>query len=149
MPRTLATIGDVVSDYIGCTLQVIQPHLAPRLKNSRAILLLPLWAFMACSRENFTLTFPPVSIVPPMLQIHLYLNTILIRRTSGRSLGTFKESNVLSDIGKYWTEKCFRIAFVFRGLTTQHSAIPIHGCETYYPTMREESRLVAFDEVTQ
>jgi hypothetical protein len=32
------------------------PHLAPRLKN-RAILLLPLWAFMACSRVIFTFTF--------------------------------------------------------------------------------------------
>jgi hypothetical protein len=31
------------------------PHLAPRLKKSRAIPLLPLWAFMACSRVNFIL----------------------------------------------------------------------------------------------
>jgi hypothetical protein len=31
------------------------PHLVPGLKKkSRAIPLLPLWAFMACSRENFT-----------------------------------------------------------------------------------------------
>ena len=32
------------------------PHLAPRLK-SRAIHLLPLWAFVACFRVNFTFTF--------------------------------------------------------------------------------------------
>ena len=32
-------------------------HLAPRLKKSRAIPLLPLWAFVACSRMNFTFTF--------------------------------------------------------------------------------------------
>jgi hypothetical protein len=33
-----------------------QPHLEPRLK-SRAIPLLPFWAFMACYRVNFTFTF--------------------------------------------------------------------------------------------
>jgi len=32
------------------------PHLAPRLK-SRAVPLLPLWAFVACSRENITFNF--------------------------------------------------------------------------------------------
>ena len=32
-------------------------HLASRLKKSRAIPLLPAWAFMACSRANFTLNF--------------------------------------------------------------------------------------------
>jgi hypothetical protein len=30
------------------------PHLVLGLKKSRAVLLLPLWEFMACSRENFT-----------------------------------------------------------------------------------------------
>jgi hypothetical protein len=34
------------------------------------------------------LRFSPVSIVPPMLHTRLHLNTTLIRRTSGRSLGT-------------------------------------------------------------
>jgi hypothetical protein len=33
------------------------PLLAPRLKNSRFILLLPLWAFVASYRVSFTLTF--------------------------------------------------------------------------------------------
>jgi len=36
---------------------VLTTHLslAPRLKNGTVILVLPLWAFMACSRANFTL----------------------------------------------------------------------------------------------
>ena len=36
------------------------PHLAPRLKKSRAIALLHLWAFVACSRMNFTFTFTKI-----------------------------------------------------------------------------------------
>jgi len=31
------------------------PHLVPRLKKEQSVPLLPLWAFMACSRVNFTL----------------------------------------------------------------------------------------------
>ena len=34
--------------------------------------------------------FPPVSIIPPISRIHLHLNIILIRRTSGRSLGNLQ-----------------------------------------------------------
>jgi hypothetical protein len=34
--------------------------------------------------------FSRVSIIPPMLHTHLYLNPNVIRRTSGRSLVTFK-----------------------------------------------------------
>jgi hypothetical protein len=41
----------------------------------------------------------PVRIIPPMLHTHLHLNTCLIRRTSGRSLGTLKQRIVISDIG--------------------------------------------------
>jgi hypothetical protein len=33
------------------------PHLAPRLKKEYSLTLLPLWAFVACSRVNFTFTF--------------------------------------------------------------------------------------------
>ena len=36
------------------------PHLAPRLKKSRAITPLPLWAFVACYRVNFTFTFTKI-----------------------------------------------------------------------------------------
>jgi hypothetical protein len=32
-------------------------HLAPRLRKSTVIPLLPLWTFLACSRVNFTFTF--------------------------------------------------------------------------------------------
>ena len=39
-----------------------------------------------------------VSIVPPMLQTHRLLNTALTRMKSRRSVLTFKESKVLSDI---------------------------------------------------
>ena len=42
----------------------------------------------------------PDTIIPPMLRTCLH--TILIRRTSGRMLGTFKQSNALSDIGWQW-----------------------------------------------
>jgi hypothetical protein len=39
-------------------LGVNHPYLAPRLKKmSRAIHLLPLWAFVACSGVNFAFTF--------------------------------------------------------------------------------------------
>ena len=38
------------------------PHLAPRLKKSRAIPLLLLWAFVACSRVTFTFTFYPAQM---------------------------------------------------------------------------------------
>jgi len=39
------------------------PHLVPRLRKSRAIPLLPLWAFVACSRLNFTFTFLSTGVV--------------------------------------------------------------------------------------
>jgi hypothetical protein len=40
--------------------------------------------------------FYPDSIIAPMLPSHLHVNTALVRRTSGRSLGTLKQSNALS-----------------------------------------------------
>jgi len=39
-------------------------------------------------------------------------NATFIRRTSGRTLGICKQSNVLTGIGENWTEKCFRIVAV-------------------------------------
>jgi hypothetical protein len=39
----------------------------------------------------------PVSIIPPMLHTHLHLHAALTTTTNGRSLGTLKQSNVLSD----------------------------------------------------
>jgi len=43
----------------------IHPHLAPRLRKSIAIHLLPLWAFMACYRVNFA------------FDLYLYLDLLL------------------------------------------------------------------------
>jgi len=40
-----------------CTALTTHPHVRPRLRKGRAIHLLPLWAFVACSRVNFTFTF--------------------------------------------------------------------------------------------
>ena len=37
----------------------------------------------------------PVTIILPVLRIHLYLNTSLIRRTSGRKLGKSQQRNFL------------------------------------------------------
>ena len=36
--------------------------------------------------------FPPVSITPPMLHIHLHLHAALNRRTNGQSLGTSRKA---------------------------------------------------------
>jgi hypothetical protein len=50
------------------------------------------------------LRFSPFSIIPAMLCTHLHLNTLLMRRTSGRRMETLKQRNALSDaIGKVST----------------------------------------------
>ena len=41
-----------------------------------------------------------VSIILPVLHIHLHSETTVRRRTSGRSLRTFKQRSVVSDIGE-------------------------------------------------
>ena len=46
------------------------------------------------------LQFSPVTTIPPMLHTHLHFNTTLIRRTSGRNVGTFKLNNAISKIEK-------------------------------------------------
>jgi hypothetical protein len=45
------------------------------------------------------LRFSPVSIIPRMLHIHVLLNASVIRRTSGRRLGNFKESYTFENRG--------------------------------------------------
>jgi len=47
------------------------------------------------------------------LQFHL-LNTAIIRTRSERSLGAFKQSNVLPDVGDLWTEGNFTLLVVFK-----------------------------------
>jgi hypothetical protein len=51
----------------------------------------------------------PVSIIPPTLYSHFYIKAAFIRRTSGRSLGSFKQRNTHSDIGGDWTESAFHV----------------------------------------
>jgi hypothetical protein len=47
------------------------------------------------------LQFSPVSIILPLLHYHLYLNTTVIRRTSGRCLGTFQKL-CFSELVDHW-----------------------------------------------
>jgi hypothetical protein len=49
---------------------------------------------------------------------HLCVNTILIRRTSGHSVGTFKQSGALANVEEHRTEKNFRIVLLASGLKT-------------------------------
>ena len=62
------------------------------------------------------LQFSSVIIIPPMLHIHLYLSN---RRTSGRILGTFKQSNPFFEWGwsfgwELWTETYFGAVSVLK-----------------------------------
>ena len=66
--------------------------------------------------QGFLQTFPvyPVNIISPMYHTSappssFSLNTTLVRRTSGLSLGAFKQGSPLSDIGQHWTEKSFQV----------------------------------------
>ena len=58
----------------------------------------------------FKFLFSLVSIIPPFLHTYLHLNTVLIRRTRWRSLGTYKWSSILSVVGEHRTEKYFHIS---------------------------------------
>jgi hypothetical protein len=49
------------------------------------------------------LQFCPVNMIPETIYTELHLNTALIRRTSWGSLGTFKHSSVLWNIGEHQT----------------------------------------------
>ena len=49
------------------------------------------------------LPFSFVNTIPPMLHTYLYPNNTL--RTSGRSLGTLKQGNALSDTTEHYTKK--------------------------------------------
>jgi hypothetical protein len=51
------------------------------------------------------LRFSPVSNIPPLLHTNLHLYIAFIRRTSGRSLLTFQQSDALSAIpGSSWQQ---------------------------------------------
>jgi len=55
-------------------------------------------------------SFSPVSTIPPLLHNQLHINTVLIRRTNERYLGTLKQSTVLPDIWELWAKNY--VAFV-------------------------------------
>jgi len=50
-----------------------------------------------------------------MLPNYVHLHAALTRRTSGRSLGTFKQNSAPSDIGEQWKEKYFKVCSTFTG----------------------------------
>ena len=86
------------------TLSVLRPI----LQEIAIMLVNDIHQFGQCRNRNLSSSirgqFSPVSIIVPMLHTHRSLNTI-IRRTSGRSQGTSKQSNALSDIGWHRTGK--------------------------------------------
>jgi hypothetical protein len=57
--------GSLPRGYSGRGVELTtHPHLVPRLKKEYSYTCTPLWAFMACSRENFTFTLPQVVSIP-------------------------------------------------------------------------------------
>jgi hypothetical protein len=69
----------------------------------------------------------PVGIVPTILCTNLQLITTLIRRTSGQSLGTFIQCNVLLDVREQWPGK-LRLQPVTYTVTTLTETAPGSGC---------------------
>jgi hypothetical protein len=59
----------------------------------------------------------PAGIIPPLIQTHLHINTILIRRTSGQSLGGFEQGNAFCHIGEHRT-KIYLYYLLFKGLSS-------------------------------
>jgi len=58
------------------------------------------------------LLFAPVSIIPPMVHISPILNTTVISRTRGQSMGIFERSSTHSDVKEYWTQLYFHFVVV-------------------------------------
>lgn len=57
---------------------------------------------------------PSVSVTLPMLRNYLHLNTALIRRTSGQSLGSISEGNAVRHFGEQMAESYFHIFSLLR-----------------------------------
>ena len=69
----------------------------------------------------------PVSVLPPMIHIHLHIDATTIIRTSGRNLGTFKQSNALLDIVRVESRTSTCTMSILRGLICgEHHQMP-HG----------------------
>ena len=73
--------------------------------------------------------FFPVSIIPPMFHNHLRLHTTITRTTSGRSLGIFKQSNVLSGVG--WKLDIKVPAHCVLGLKGYTPVVNVSACFSY------------------
>jgi len=79
------------------------------------------WITQWFSSRKFRFDSGPVDVkfmvvnvtIPTVSQIHSLLPTILIRRTSGRTLGNFQQSTVLSDVSKHWKNKHSTFALFF------------------------------------
>jgi len=69
------------------------------------------WHWERLLSKNFGF---PLSLLSPVLlhkcYTHLHIKTTLMRRTSGLCRGTYRQSDVPSDIEEQWLEKYFHIA---------------------------------------
>ena len=73
-----------------------------------------------------------VIIIPLVLLTLLHHNTTFTRRTSGRSLGTFKQSSVLSNVREHWTQECFHIVYFFFYFCVLRKPKRIHRSSSHY-----------------
>jgi hypothetical protein len=67
----------------------------------------------------------PVSVLPPMLHIHLHLDAII--RTSGRNLGKFKQCNAPLDIVRVDSSTSNFTMSILRGLIRGEHHRMLHG----------------------
>jgi len=72
-----------------------------------------------------------LSVIPPVLHPYLDIFLLLIRRTRGRSLGTFKQRFALPDIGQHWTEKYFHDYFGGGGVCFTKGEVHSFQCHTF------------------
>jgi len=76
-------------------------------------------------RDGFlfdSISFPPVSIIPPALHAHLHLNTAIIRRTGGRRLGTRYQKDdccINNEFSASGALLCQKYSFAYRRALTQ------------------------------
>jgi hypothetical protein len=62
----------------------------------------------------------------------LHHNTAFTRRTSGRSLGTFEQSSVLSNVREQWTQECLHIVCFFFYFCVLRKPKRIHRSSSHY-----------------
>lgn len=88
------------------------------VSNRRGVVRLPGLSMGICVGKCATetgsvrvLRFSHVTFSPPFRRTLLYLDATSIRRTNGRSIGTFKESGVVSDVREHFPGKYCHIIF--------------------------------------